>query len=721
MRKQKRIWSIIILIGISVFFAVIYYTQLLHMSIRLHSDDAGMATSFYDTYYMGEKLQDVFFIYSPMTLLRYLLFILFDYTESFVQIKFAVEYFFCLFPALILGIEYNKKCHWNLLPIFLSFMAIHGEGMEIATKFHVAPTVALLFILITVRHYAQENRKMSVYGVGLVILLSWIAISEKDLLCIIALICPLIIYKGVFIIRSKKYEKYYASLILFLLCVFLLAYFGISESSYKGWGAKCFAYPKDIIQNIDLGIQGILQMFNIPLLGQNIIQISTVIYFAKLLLLVCSIALVVRNVVQFLRNKQGIDKVNVLISLSVVCSIFAYLFSDRQVDLVSVRYMQSLDFLLPILLCRTLAATQFINNRRWYFAKDINVVTLVYLLFLAMAVWPISFEKQEIEEVDKLVSVIEKNEEIANGIADYWRGSVFGVLTQGENMVEAVNFENSEEMIEAFWGDGTEHEHYKSGYEYYNICIGNTTISKEKIQELYGNPIKTYEEGNTRMYVYDYDVRTIPRIISLEENQQLLNTVKCSIKENNILLKAGEEVKISLPEMFIGKFRYVIKVKNGSENINIGIMSNENIMSNIIERENDEIICEVYAHENVTNAELKLFNNGTSDIIFEEVCIQNLLAAEEIKYDENKIIDIPSGKFEITFIGEDIKKEVVNFNNINDSNIIIEEIKRGKERIVFEIQNNEKYPIQIKIDANEKMSCYIETPYVDRIKRINCE
>ena len=122
----------------------------------------------------------------------------------------------------------------------------------------------------------------------------------------------------VHIFLAKRLCKKYINWILLsgaIVLIFGKILFG--TFIYDGYGASRFVSVEEFVENIGTGISGFLTMFNINLIGADVLQFSTLISGLRLILLIGAIGVLVSTTKQlWLKKIENVNVVEAVLTLS---------------------------------------------------------------------------------------------------------------------------------------------------------------------------------------------------------------------------------------------------------------------------------------------------------------------------------------------------------------------------------------------------------------------
>lgn len=712
--KRKNYVNIGVIFIAAVLCGIYFYSQLIHIQVPIHSDDAAMSVDFDNIVHNGGKMywRNYLNIFYYLNLAAYKIW---GGTEFMLQMVFAFKYFLCILLAMPLACYNASKKEFNIaiLPIFI-FLAAMPANSNMATiqilKFHVDSTIYLLLFLCILQFVKELKLKWYVILFGI----CCIGITDGDILIAVVLWLPILLYfcytkwKNGILSKNIKY-------IVFLLAIILvIARFVFGNIGFSGYGSRNFSSMKDIVTNVGIGIQGLMQMFNILIIGEKILQVNTGIYIIRLIILLISMFVVVKSCISLIK-KEEIGIINTILVFSILCVISAYVFSGSQDDLISVRYMSSLNYTLPILFCRKFCMDKAFDSK--FYLKKINILVLSAVLLIIALIQPISLHRSEFA-LDKVATAIEQNPELHDGIGGYWVGNVINVLTQNHNVVQAVQLKDGKVNYYL-----NEWENYMMGSNYFNFLIEDQYIdgesderggiTKKTVTSMYGEPKETIQVEGRTIYRYDYDIRTAPFEFNFDNAYHVVMEDSCEYDDQYANLNANGKILLDHLYLPIGVQRISIEGQNLSDALQLKC-EDSNIKINLESVSSTKLVYQIQTNDLKKNLQLTLINTGINTSKVDKFNIVH--EKDSIELEKEKTgkysFEADKGLYNITFKGKNLKNLNINVES-NGNKVDVKRVNNGDEYISFEYKASESGNVVIT-PSKKVLHTYIETPYEKR-------
>lgn len=697
MKKRKRIYSTIGLLMIAALLSVYFYNQLIHTEIPIHSDDAGIAVDFRDAIDMGCARS---YWFQPFALISRLLFYEFGATEFWIDLFFSVKYFICIALALIIALQREDRIEWWEVPLFVFFCmpGCFGTASIQPLKFHVW-TIAVPLICLTYLVFRGDDiRKLKKWDVLIVMVLALYGIVEKDILIGITCWFPFVLYWCVYFVQKGYIKKYLKQIILCGIFVLAVgkAFFGMIQ--YQGYGASVFPDITVIFNNFKLGITGLLSMFNIDMIGNNVIQFAAIVWFLRLVLLVLafiSFGSVLKDI--YRKKIENVSMVDAILAISGVVVVAAYLFGGAREDEISIRYATYLYYVLLILLCRKISekidSEIFVVNIR---TIGINVCSAFFIVAIAVYMDSVTFVR-DTNTKDILVSEMLQIEELEKGIGSFWNANVVSCLSDYQIEIQAGTYVN--DIVEPYL---QEWDSYESGNRNYNFFIEDMEndfgIIEHNLKETYGNYKEKYTIENSNIYVYDYDVRTAPLVITSGERAYLSkNRSMCVANNGNIKIKSGEKITIDNLYITSGKIRVII---NGELELGkINISTEQGTAVEVVSETSKQMVCEIPVECLYEDFELLIANDSAKDIEIKSVEIARLENAVQLPNQEKVELMLAPGYYIFGMEGQDVKNSEMSFS-MDGEEIAADRLNNGRLKVAYGLMVENAGALEIVTNVN---------------------
>ena len=732
------IWTAIICVAF--LGAVYYYNLLLDTQIPADSDNAGSTLAIYDENILGglDKTSgnlQIFMIFSRLS------YALLGYSEMAMRIVFCMN-FFCMLLASFYLIVKNKDRKIIFLDVLLIFYLVilqgtSGPAQIQISKFHTNSTICFLIMLGFLQAYQIYKKKRYLILVVLTVVFSLVQLDY--LLTIVVIIAPLLLYGFLYMINSKKCKNYLQYLIIIIPAGLLviriidklfLTYMGKSLFTFSAWGSgRVFADIEGIKENIVLFLEGLLNMFNCNAGGTELISLGTAVWFIRIAILfamMIKLASVLYRLIVFFKE---VDMIDGLLAVSCFVTIFVYLITPQE-DVISMRYCNVLLFALPVLFLRDIGRQKIWEGNICVFQKNISRDTFaavgVFLLILGM-VRPLPIERTHMKN-DDLAYTIREND-LENGIAPYWAGSVISLLTDEESIVQAVSMQPF--SIQPFLGTISIYDDKAASFNfiiedkeitdaYDNNVFG---VSRENIIATYGEPSRQIAVGEEKnIYVYDYDVRSVPENISYRNNDWIYSDGAYGgqiVPEETVTFGAGG--------FQIGEYYIIIEGSNLEEDIELYIDGQKAEFVSNKDQGSLKFYFEIDQYKDTHQIVVK--NSGEQQRAVENLKIVKIREAIDLSFD-NKIVSedsqlgisenvqksdkfkVSAGYYKLVFYGKNIDNLSVSVDG-NVSEFFISE--SGKARAVGTFSCMEDTEIQVYVNADPGEKVLLDNVSIEKV------
>lgn len=723
LKRKPVIWGIIIVLAL--ISTVYYYNLLLNIQLPVHSDDAGSTIAIYDENIFGGLKKtfgncQIFMIFSRIS------YALLGYSEMAMRVVFCMNFFCIMVGSLYLVINNKDRKIVFFDVVLLLYIVVlqgtRGPAQIQISKFHTNSTICFLLLLIFLQAYQFYKNKRYILYMFLVFLFSLLQLDY--LLTIVAIAAPLLIYGFLCILHSSKCRKYLHYLILIVPCMLLfvriidkiyLMMVGKSMFSFSGWGTgRVFADIEEIKSNITLFFEGLLGMFNCNAGGTELISFGTVIWFIRFFILVAMLVSLIILLYQLVVSFESVDIIDGLLALSCLVTILAYMLTP-QLDAISMRYCNVLLFALPILFLRNIGRKKDWSGNvslfRCEISKDIFAAAGVFVLILGM-IKIIPIERTHMTNDDLAETIIDSG--LENGIGPYWAASVISLLTNETSFVQAVTMEPY--CVEPYLGFISIYDDKCAGFNFVvedrevNDAYDDNIfgISEKNIVMTYGKPRKQIEVGDDKtIYLYDYDIRTIPEIISHTNSKWVYSggTFKGEIALN-------ESVYGMLDDLEIGEYYAIIDGRRLGKETELLIDGEK---AELVDDRDKKYLKFYFTINQFADENQFMIKNDTDhQIKVHDVVIQRIREAIDLRFDdqivsENNKLDvsengllsdrfkITAGAYKIVIYGENIDDLLVETEG-DISNFSA--IEQGKERAVYAFSCSEDTDFQVHLSNN---------------------
>lgn len=686
MKKRKFFFSITVIVFIGILCSLYFYNQLIHITIPIHSDDAGTATDIRDIIELGNTRWSYWL--SPFNWVNGLLYYWFGATEFFLQSFFVFKYFVCITISVFLAMYNEKKITWYFLPLFLFLImpGCFGTASIHPLKFHVwtiaIPLICLAYILVK----GNNINKLNKCNVLVLIMLSVIGIIERDILIVITCWCPFGLY-WLIVLLQKGYVKKYIKYILLTGSVGLvIGRFFFAEIIYMGYGANKFTAIRNIFENVLTGISGFLSMFNINLEGNYIIQFSTIIGFIRIVVLFIAFGCVYSRIKELCVKKiENISVIDSIMTISVIVLIFAYLLGGYREDAISIRYVAYLYYIIPVLMCRKLNEI-FDEEKIIIVEKQYNYLLLFVVVCIVVSLDTISFSREK-NTTDFLAEKLENIEYLDCGMGSFWSSGVVSVLTNYNVNIQAGIYDD--DYIVPYL---SEWDVYRNGNRFFNFFIedpdGDGGINEESITKLYGSCKEKFEIEGKKIYLFDYDIRTKPLILNSKTILPYVNLEQnLRIDNNKIILDPNDMLSLNNLLLSVGKIRLIVK---GNE-LDSLLRLNTNKSLNIVQKSvtDKKIIFDVDIDVIYNDLTFELVNKGDATAKIDSISIMRLENSVKLADFENTKLFLTPGHYIIAMEGQNMKNSSMLFE-MDSCEVEVKKINNGNQKVAYELITTEE-------------------------------
>lgn len=696
MRNKKRVFSIIILIFIGVLCSLYFYNQLIHIEIPIHSDDAGAATDLRDIIEFGNARWSYWI--SPLGWINGLLYILLGPTELFVQSFFSVRYFICIVLALYLALYNRQKVEWWLLPIFIFFSmpGSFGTASIQPLKFHVWTIVVPMGCLAYILARGDDIHKLGKRSIIFLVFFSVFGLAEQDILILVTCWIPFVLYWVIYFFQKGYVKKYINWLLAIAMVILILGKVLFSTVTYDGYGASQFVSVREFIENIETGIGGFLTMFNINLIGSDVLQFGTLISGLRLVLLIGAIAAFITKTKQLcLKKIENISVIEAILTISVYVVVIAYLFGGKREDEISIRYATYLYYIFLILLCRKLRE---VVEQQWVIVRlgkcKLNMLSGFFCVCIIIALDPVTMTREE-NEKDVLANVISSNEELECGLASFWSAGVISCLTDYHNEIQAVEWNGGQ--VSPYL---TEWDSYRNGNRYYNFFVQDADndfgITEEHLKQTFGEYSQKYEVENNYIYLYNYDIRTAPLNIEADSMAYLSRNQNLKVEHDKIRLESQNE--LTLDNIYIGAGKIRVTVNGVFKEDEINLLSEQAESIHLIDSGKNQSVYEVTVGRLYENMKFNLKNMSQNQIQIQSVIIERLENSIELpKETGEQEVYLTPGYYIFAVEGDGIKNSAISFQ-LDGNMVEADRINNGRRKVAYGVWVRQEGRISISLN-----------------------
>ena len=668
------------------FFALVtsiyFFGELNGYPVPIHSDDAGTMTTIRNMveYGMECPLGILSGKYSIFFTLNRILYLFFGATTYATQLAFAIRFFLCMLPTILLiNDEGEKKIDWVSL-LFLCYMVVFPQFDELykgitSFKYHMDPTILFLFMVLFYKKYSHSKKKQYFLGIILCLFASFFT---GDVLVVPFIYIPFFLFAQIkFIVWGKKYiyAKIEGVVLAIAVVIYRIVDSVMGQSGFSGYGSRCIVEISKIGGNIALWFKGLVSLFNADIEGNNMLSFNTISSGVKLLIVIVMLGCVVVSIWNSVCQKSK-NEVALLLSLSVVSSSICFILTTTEFTTEEVaRYFNVIIFALPLVMISFIKDTINKDNNR-------RIVVIILLLLITSVFHNVSLII--VDETQSEVNRILTNEQLENGIGNFWSANILSMYSDYEIEVQPVYL------------DGTQvkpmHNEYVNYADKSNLCnfvilddemtLG---IDKEAIVGLYGVPQKDISIEDREVLVYSFDLRPMPlRLLPVDFQGKNGDVI---INDNAIQICEGVEIESPQINIESGTLEINVVGKN-LDNCMIEIDdANKTIEYNEIYRSSDGIVMELNSY-GLTSINIDIKNISGESYIDEVTMVYKqigVVIGDEINSSNGEVsVGLEDGVYKLVFYGD----------NINDINIDVDldnykKTEIGKKRVsyVIEVKN----------------------------------
>lgn len=692
--KMKKITTIIIVILVGVMCSLYFYNQLIHVEIPIHSDDAGTATDIRDIIEMGCWRWT--YVVSPFGWLIAGLYLLFGATEFFIQSVFTVKFFLCITLSFYLAIWNKEKMEWWIAPLFIfySMPGCFGTASIQPLKFHVwtilIPLICLAYILCRGNDLHNLKRK----DIFVLAIISALGIVEKDILIIVNCWIPFVLYWIIYFVQSGVVKKYIRQILLLGATGLILGRMVLGSYIYGGYGTSSFVSISELCENVQVGISGLLSMFNINLAGNIVLQYSTIMSLFRLALLVLAIIATGSRIKEIYKKKiENVSIIDAVLAISAIVVGTVYLIGGKREDDISIRYAAYLYYVLLILLCRKLCEVIHRKEFEIQIKKfSFNMISIFCFVCIIVSADPITMTRAE-NGTDVLAKTIESIDALQCGLGTFWQAGVISCLTDYQNEIQSVEWNGSE--IQSFL---TEWDSYRDGEKQYNFFVVNRNsnfgITEENLVDSYGEYQKKYTVDDNDIYLYNYDVRTEPLKIGADSYGYLNLGNNVDVLDDYICITSGENIKLNNLYITTGKVRLRIRGKFAKGALQI--FDNQGVEIQLVSESRNECIYELTAKQLYEVLSIGITNISEKRVLIKDIQLERIDNCMALETNTEYTLELSPGYYIFGVKGDEIKNTKISFE-VNGTTLDAERLNNGREKVAYGFNVTEKEIVNVKL------------------------
>ena len=699
--EKKRTYLRVLIIALfSVFLAMSFYTV-----TGSNADEAGSYCMLYRIYELGYDNLNISQRLDPLYITLDILYRIdiFGNGIELVEVSFAIWYFFCIFITLILAMRHNANNWWVLL--FCIFMLIPSSGTN---KYHIVSIFVGLFTLYAVDKFVSEKKKFPIIISVLLIIYTLIVIGDKVLI-LMHIAVPTVVYMLIYCLQDKDKRRWIyigGGVISATAAVIKLTDealkivtgngLGILEA-FSGYGGEEYLNWIDVQTFFDKGIPQIfsclLTQFNIPIDG-GMIQFNSLFWIVRIAIVLLFMAVLIERWAQII--KKGVKSLALIDSLSVICitCLIGVNMLNGMMKYYSIdgspmnRYAGLAWFLIVIVAARWLdekyRSFPIMTVKKTVITSGCMLGIIFVLLTMGYSK-PIYLGRNSLvseacqEEADYIMSL---GSDYSYGVASYWKSTPITALTNGDvNVIPGWIEEDKWDIDREEWRDGS------NCFDFIISYVDNSmTVSEENIDKLYGDFIdrkRFYDNGESVVWLYDYDIRWQPEI-------------KVETVGEDYVITDRLQYYYDFP---MGTNRIEMTVTN-SENLELSIEDNPYVSSVSVNKLSDsKVQVDVICTQNTAvtfNVDLKTDELTTmSKIVLKRV--KAAVFAEDVNVNGSNEVVLESGDYIFTFAGEHIKDMSVEWSG---KDIEVSQLTDGRIRRRYAVTVKEPQTVLYNISGD---------------------
>ena len=281
------------------------------------------------------------------------------------------------------------------------------------------------------------------------------------------------------------------------------------------------------------------------------------------------------------------------------------------------------------------------------------------------------------------------------GLGDFWKSGVISVLTDFDTCIQAVELSDTEYVPYL-----NEWEYYDNGNNIFNFFIedlsyyNKNSITKEKLDDLYGECIEVINYDDAMVYKYDYDVRTRP----LDINQENMSVYL----QNGDSLQVQPNGKLSTNNIYLttGRTRLTL---TGYDLSDLEVESSNSDEIVLVARDKNQLVYEVKANSLLENLVVTFINSGKESIELSNIRFERLSNSVEIK--QNERISLRTGKYYFALEGENIKNSKISFAGEEGESFFATRISNGEKKVLYEVEVKRDQEVNVEIKGKGEIRC----------------
>lgn len=681
----------------------IFLSACLFVATACNTDDAGTYLWAYRMYEIGSGNYSFMDLIKPWNLTTSFLYFcgIGNTGSEMVLYCYAIWYFICVFMTLTLAMKEAKNKWLLFLAVFMLL------PYEATNKYHLVPA-AVAFLVIYGIYDMVITKKKKIFLFSIVMFIYFFITIDDRLILLLFVAVPVALYGAIWYLQNadKKKLLYLGSLGAGIIVALIKMIDVISRQvsgkgialleAWGGYGGDSYLTWINAYDFFDKGIPSVLSslliQYNIPAEG-GMIQFSSFFWIIRLVLVGIMVVAFISRWKDIIKN--GIVNVNVLDAICVISvtallginvlngMVAPYELEDAPIN----RYASLAWFLLIINFIRWIDEKHQSNVMFVFGKREITSGIVLGLTFILLTVGysePIHLGRNMITqeqcqgELDYLKS---RGDSYKCGIASFWKSYPITAMTNGEYIAHPGWIAEDKKDPDRLYFEPKYDGIYDDGSNYFNYIIwykqNGSSISEERINAIRGDYVeqKGLPNGESIIYMYDYDVRFEPKLImeAVGTDYELVDPI---------------EYHFDFP---VGINRIEMTVIN-SANFELEIVDNPDVQNVTINKLNDnKIQVDIVCLQN-TKVTFKVARKADELTTIHKIMLKRVKAAVTVWEDGQEDVDevfLNAGSYVFTFIGENLEELQVDWSG---TSIESEQLTNGKIR--------RKYQIDVDVPQN---------------------
>ena len=421
-------------------------------------------------------------------------------------------------------LQSKRRISWNSVILLITYLTISGSHALYLRNVHTACFAWGFGALVCIDKALLSNYNSKKYwllmaGAAVFIIMG----MAGSVLMLFSSVIPLVIYFIFILIKDfnihMKNWNLSTKTIIGLISIIVATVVGmILQKLYLNiGGAELNAFTGDLVftdvgeysTKVALIFKTLQMLVGADYNAQKVLSLQSLVYMARMLLLVFSLYIILRNIYDFCKNKN-LDFIDITISISFLLSVLICLVTNRFYNIFHGRYFCYTPFVQAIVVIRYYQKHPIREETFRRFGKYAKHFALIGLLGTLLIGEPHNLTlTRDNANFTNLITFLESND-LHNGYAEYWHASAITISSKGEVCIRPIAVDNDKlimpypAFIQSDWYD-----------EPANFIITNPTeengfyVQKDSVFESFGlaTQILTFEDYI--IYVYDHDIHSL--------------------------------------------------------------------------------------------------------------------------------------------------------------------------------------------------------------------